>query len=166
MICERPSTIRFMCLLQKRLKNVTHDCVMGCDLPLDIVYCKILPLCDIDTRLAFKVPPKKLVVPTIRLSNDRRTFVRIVNSHMQMQKYMCTWHHVLHDCMQRFGIDMAEKDYWFCLLVLFPQLKISHGSKWRDIAQQMIMNDEVLDAVHVGYEPDISVYTSFRHAVV
>lgn len=130
------------------------------DLPLSIVYCKILPLCEIDTRIAFKVPPKKLVVPKIGLSKDVKTFVRVATSHMQMSKLLHTWHHVLYDCMHRFGTDTKEKDYWFCLLVLLPQLKITYGGNWRNVVRHVVSNDEVLDAVHTGYDPDISVYRS------
>ena len=133
-------------------------------LPLSIVYCEILPLCDIDIRLAFKVPPKKLkLVSPLILSNDQETFVRIVSSHMQMIRFLHQWHEVLLDCMHRFAVDNAQFDYWFCLLVLLPQLKILHGSKWRDLAQQLVSDDTVLEAIRIGYDPDISIYMSRVH---
>jgi hypothetical protein len=86
---------------------------------------------------------------------------------MQSKKYMHTWHPILFDCMHRFGIDMTEKDYWFCLLVLLPQLKITHGPNWRNVVRHLVSNDDILDAVHVGYDPDVSIYAScFTPAVV
>ena len=128
-------------------------------LPLDIVYYEILPWCDIDTRLAFKVPPKKLVLWDICVLKDRHTFVRIANSHMQIIKWFHMWHAVLFDCMRSFTIDVSEEDYWFCLLVLLPQLKIVHGSKWRDAARQIVSNADILNVMDIGYDPDISIYT-------
>jgi len=130
-------------------------------LPLDLVYCNILPCCNIDIRVSFKIPPKKIDksnynIPIRNINRDQ--FEIIAMSHLQTIKSLYNWVSKLDHLFKFFNISPVDEEFLVMKLIFIPQYKIIYGDTWR--SRITLLSGVDIDYIHFLDEPDISIYES------
>lgn len=128
------------------------------DIPWDVVKYNILPYCDIDTRLAFKIKPNKLETKILELKIDLHEFEIIARSHLQVIKNLYEWFPKLEKLFNFFNIKDDLRSFLTMKLLFVPQYKIVHGERWRKEIGLMAGVD--IDYIHFLNEPDITIYST------
>lgn len=81
-------------------------------IPYDILFNNVFPYCDIDIKLAFKVPPRKLT-QSIKFYEpiSLKTFELIAISHLQTIKSLYNWNSKLEELFKYFNILEVNKSF-------------------------------------------------------
>ncbi len=128
-------------------------------IPYDILYYNIFPHCDIDVKVAFKIPPKRLTSNLkIHKPSSLKTFELIARSHLQKIRSLYKWNEKIGELFTYFNIPDVNRDFLTMKLIFIPQYKIVHGDNWRQAIHRLPGVD--IDHVHFMDEPDIRIYES------
>ena len=128
-------------------------------IPYDVLFNNVFPYCDIDIKLAFKVPPRKLT-QSIKFYEpiSLKTFELIAISHLQTIKRLYNWNIKLDELFKYFNILEVNKSFLTMKLLVIPQYKIIYGKNWR--SNIILLPGVDIDYIHFINEPDISIYES------
>lgn len=129
-------------------------------IPRDILFVHIFPHCDIDIKVAFKIPPKKIKT-NINLQKDNfslKNFEIIARSHLQIIKNLYNWYGKIQELFNYFGIPEENRSFLVMKLVYIPQYRIIYGKNWRKEIDLLPGVD--MDYIHFLTDPDISIYES------
>lgn len=133
---------------------------MDITIPKDILFFHVFPYCDIDIKVAFKIPPKKINT-TISLQKDKinlKTFEIIARSHIQTIKSLYNWYSKILELFKYFNIPDENRPFLIMKLVYIPQYRIIHGINWRN--EITLLPGVDIDYIHFMTDPDISIYES------